>query len=276
MSGFSPSLMSGIMQANTALMAAQQHSNAISHMDSRKQILETEIKSGNGDIEGKKKELEEIAVQREKASALQFEAMNQASASIGNTSLDASKETDNKKVGVQDTDKTEGKQNEQGDKVSKKASDTASELRHENPAHNVAAVDYEQGMQIAEEGKTNVAISPDYLEKIADSANLRTDMQAKLTAMAGLTVKNGSEGVTSQTWAVDGNGSIRHYSTMAEGTDVAALRAHREAMDAQGRAAFGDAFKGAFVTINGQAPAAQTATASSSAANTGIMIDLSM
>lgn len=271
MSGFSPSLMSGLMQANTALMTAQQHTNAISRMDTQKATLQAEIKSGVGDVEGKQAEIEKIDTQREKATALQQEAMNQASASLGVAT--APEKAENEKADATNKDDTTDKDDTKESQVTAKASQKAEELRNAHQDTNVAAVNYSQDMRIAEEGKTNVAISPEFLEKMADSADLSASYEDKVGTMHDLSGQDAPAHVQSQTWAIDKNGSIRHYSTLAQDTSAEDAQSWREAADARGREAFGAAFAGAYVRTEGQ-PA--TAPAAPGTQNAGILIDLSL
>lgn len=262
--GFSAGLMSGLMQANTALVTAKAHTNAISHMDSRAAVLESEIKTQNGDIEGKKAELKQIGEQREKAAALQQDALNQANASIGAATAPEENENEFGVKGAKDKDTNTA--------VSDKAADKEKEIESKREHHNVAAVDYSEGMKISEEGATNVAISPEFLEQMADDGALDSTYMHHLDTMAKIDAENKAAygNITDQVWSVDKNGSVRHYATLAQGTTSQEAQAQKDAMDLRGREAFGDAFAGAHVRVEGPSKPVTPPQ------NAGLLLDLSM
>lgn len=243
--GFSAGMMTGLLAANTALTQAQVHQNAISHMDSRANILESEIKSGYGDVEGKKAELEDIREQRVKAEEMQMQSLNEASGQIG-TALEPEEETTGK------TEKSE--QGEDTKTASDKAKNKAQELAKNTPANNIAPVDYKQGIQIGKDGGTNMAISPAFLEKLADNEQLTASYQNYLTTMASIDADTQSDVLMQRTWSVDADGRITHHASAASAQDAAAYEPIRQQIEAAGSAAFGDMFAGARITVQASAP----------------------
>lgn len=257
MSGFSTAMMSGLMRANTALTSAKAHTNVLSHMDSQKNILESQIQSGVGDVEGKKAELEDLKERRAYAESMQNEALNVANSSLGNAAI--TEEETKPEVGTKD-DKT----------ASDEAKNEARTLEKKNPEHDVASVDYKNGMQIAgEDGKTAVAVSPGFLEKMSQSPALEDAYSGFMGTMRAL--EESGPSVSSQTWAVDGDGIISRHAEAAAETSDADLASMRLAMQKAGAEAFGSLYGTTTV-----ARAAAAAKADLAASTAGVLVDVSI
>lgn len=237
--GFS-GLMTGLLNANAALGQAQIHQRTASHLDSRANILKTEIKSGLGDVEGKQAELEEVEQRMVKVQDMQMQSLNDASNKLGTSLMP---EEDEKDTGKKDNDKT----------VSDKAKDESTKLQDKNENTNVAAVDYKSGIHIGEADKTNVAVSPKLLEKMADSEPLSQLYQKHIASMAeidnSVRQTEGGSKALHQIWAVNSSGQVSHHAYVANAKDAEVYEATRQQIDAAGREAFGDAFAGAYVQV---------------------------
>lgn len=234
--GFSPGLMAGLLNANTALGQAQVHQRTSSHLESRAQILETEIRSGHGDIEGKKAELEEVQERQTAVRDMQMESLNAASAELG---ASLAPDTDDKTQDANDKKPASDKAKEEGSK-----------LQENNKETSVAAVDYKNGMHVGEAGKTNVAVSPEFLEKMADSkplSQLYDQYVHQMAVISDETSQTGPGAPVSQTWAVSGDGTISYHAVTANAQDAQAYEPVRQQIDAAGRDAFGEAFGGVHV-----------------------------
>ena len=242
MSGFSPAMMQSLMTANTALTSAQTSQKAISHMDSRKQILETEIKSGHGDIEGKKEEIERIDAQRAETVQMQQDALNEASSQLGSAITE-----ETQTAGDDRSEKEAG--------ASEKAKDKAEALQEKLKDTDVTAVDYERGMHIESEGRTSVAVSPALLEKAADSAGEEEALAASIAKMHSLETQHSEPAIVRQSWSVDKDGIVTHHVSVRNTTSRQEAAALHERLRTDEKAAFGSAY-GTTVVTKENVPAA--------------------
>lgn len=263
MTGFSPAAMQGILSANTALLQAQSQNSALTKLEGRANILKSEIKSGYGDTEGKQEELQEVEAQAKKASEMQMASLNQANESMASGGV-TSGSTDT--VTGKDED---AKDEDVGEKktVSKEAKAEAKRLNEKFQDHSIVAVDHQNGMQYGADGKTNVAISPEYLERMGDDSSLRTNMEADLSSMREFDLQNlDTEKIASHGWSVDKDGTIGKWAVFTGGNaERLGLQAQ---LTEQGRALFGDSF--GKVTLFSPEEAAAMGNASSIA---GLFVD---
>lgn len=259
MSGFSPNMMASLLSANTAMTAAKTSQNTITNMRAQKETLQAEIKSGYGDVEGKQKEVERLDMQMEKASAMQQSALNEASSQIG-TALTPTDESDAAKNTEKNNDKT----------ASDKAKDKAADVKDKVKDTDVAAVDYEKGMHTESDGKTSVAISPEFLEKMADSPELDAEYTKHIETMRALDSEQRPAQVTSQRWAVDKNGSIHQHAVVSAATSTEEILQLHASMQQTASEAFGAAF-GSVTISREDAPAAAPSLQAA-----GLLIDTSM
>lgn len=248
--GFNMGMMTGLLNANAALGQAQIHQRTASHLESRANILETEIKSGLGDVEGKQAELEEVHERQALVQDMQMQSLSQASSEIGTSLMpdDDAKETLGKKD-EDDSSKT----------VSDKAKDEADRAAGSHSDTNVAAVDYKHGIHVGKDGQTNVAVAPRLLEAMADNEQLFQQYNTYIGKMQDIqnaaAQTEGSKNVHSQIWSVSSSGQIAYHASAANAADAAAFDATRLQIDAAGRQAFGDAFAGAYVQVQSAQPA---------------------
>lgn len=248
--GFSTGMMTGLLAANTALTQAQVHKNAVSNMDAQSNILESEIKSGLGDVEGKQEELEALQERRAEAQEMQMQSLNEAASQIGSAVTSEEDEGDSRKETMT---------------VSDKAKDEAKDLHKKAPDNNVAPVDYKSGIHIGQHSSTNTAISPAFLEKLADDEQVATRYEKHLGSMAEIDRSTPGDTAAQRTWAVDANGRISHHTTVMSAEDAVAYEPIRQQIDAACRAAFGDAFAGAHVTV-------QTSERTATVPSAGVLI----
>ena len=232
MAGFSPASMQGLLNANTALLQAQSQSSSLNRLENRANLLKAEIKFGYGDVEGKQEELKEVEAQAKKASEMTMASLNQANESAAGGGV-----TNDPAV----TGKDDKKDKDEKKPVSNEARNEAKQLNEKFQDHNIVAVDHQNGMQYGKDGKTNVAISPEYLEKMGEDASLRANVEANLSSMQEFDLQNlNTETIASQGWSVDKDGAISKWAVFTGGnTERLDLQAQ---LTEQGRALFGDSF----------------------------------
>ena len=234
--GFSPAMMQGLMNANTALKQAQTQSGSLNRLENRANLLKAEIESELGDVEGRKEELKEVEAQAKVASEMQMASLNQANESMANGGV-----TNDSTGAVAGKDSDKDKDVGEKKAVSKEAKAEASKLNEKFQDHNIVAVDHQNGMQYGKDGKTNVAISPEYLEKMGEDSSLRTKVEANLSSMREFDLQNlDTEKYVCQGWSVDKNGTINKWAVFTgDNTERLNLQAQ---LTEQGKSVFGDSF----------------------------------
>lgn len=268
MSGFSSAMFSGLLQANTAMTAAQAQQRSVSHLQSRAQTLQTEIRSGIGDVQGRQAELEQVQAQTQKASAMIQNSLNNASQSIGAGAVTDTEKADKTTELINKTDDKKKNEAVASDKAKDEAKTASKDLKNTD----VVAVDYEKGMHIGDGDKTAIAVSPEFLETMAEDKAVEAAYQMDFKAMDAISQKYADTGNAKRTvWTVDKNGAIRHHAVISSAEEAATYEATRLQIEADGRAAFGLAFAGASVEVE-SAKAAQTVLQQ----NTGLLIDTSL
>lgn len=233
MHGFSMGLMKNIMTAGTAMNVAQANTSAISRMESRKQTLEAEIASGYGDVEGKQTEIAQIDERTARAKEMQQNALENANSGMNGALTAPEDETKTADAG----DKDEGRHT-----LTEKAKDKAGDLQERLRNHDLVAVDYRKGMHIENaDGRTSVAVSPQFLEKLSADAGLRDIYAGHMATMQTLEEEQVPQ-VESQVWTVSRDGLISRYVTAAADTSDEDLENIRQKMQTAAQTAFGSLF----------------------------------
>ena len=124
--------------------------------------------------------------------------------------------TDNKKKA---TKSSELKETEKTSSTTKKtAADELSYLSKKYSNYSIVAANYTKGMKYGSNATTNVAISPQFLSKMANNPELEKEYEENIAAMQKCDEQNirqvaaGGWHVVAQGWAIDKDGGISKWS----------------------------------------------------------------
>lgn len=113
---------------------------------------------------------------------------------------------------------------EKGDAARKTAIDELSYLSEKYSDFNFVAANYRQGMRYGTMATTNIAISPQFLKKMADNPGLEKEYESYFEGMQKLDQENirtheaRGRRMVAQGWAIDKNGGISRWG-ISEPTD---------------------------------------------------------
>jgi len=237
----------GLLNANTSVTAAESQTRGLNTLKAEARRLKAQVESGNGDVEGRQSELEDISARIERAEEMIMDSLEQA-----NEHVEEAAEADREAAAAKTSDGMENSEDKAssdktdnaggGQRISRQAAAEAKQLSDKHSSHNIVAVDYAQGMTYGRNDKTNVAISPKFLEKLAADPELKTRYDDSLVLMREFDLEHMSmEGIVSQGWAVDKDGGVSKWAVFT-GTEE-----DREALLTRlsefGKEAFGDSFR---------------------------------
>lgn len=119
------------------------------------------------------------------------------------------------------------------------------DLRSRTEDHAITAIDYKKGMRLdTGDGRTSVALSPDFLSRMAEDAALEEEYTGHLAAMRQIEGRQSAPQIEAQSWAVAKDGSIRHYALVADTVSREERRSLQQELQETGREAFRRRFWG--------------------------------
>ncbi|MDE7445620.1 MAG: hypothetical protein K2N15_07975 [Lachnospiraceae bacterium] len=210
------------------------------------------------------------------------------------------------------TESSKAKGTAETSSVTKKtATDELSYLSKKYSNYSFVAADYSRGMKYGSSSNVNVAISPQFLSKMASDPKLEKEYEENIAAMQECDEQNarqvaaGGWHVVAQGWAIDKDGGISkwsivqkddtksHLQTMSENAEKIrkqneekkqekvkidekrqASREEKEKLDEAGKEQFGDKWKGAVVINKDDENAVATKADKDRVAVTGLNMDL--
>lgn len=117
-----------------------------------------------------------------------------------------------------DSNKKTSEINTESASTRKTAADELSYLSKKYSNYSFVAADYKQGMRYGSNKTTNVAISPEFLQKMANDPELEKQYEKEIASMQSLdeqfarSVEAGGWHVAAQGWAIDKNGGISSWA----------------------------------------------------------------
>lgn len=145
---------------------------------------------------------------------MSMEISNAYSSYVGNSAY--AKKNNNQKQATEsrETDKTS---TETSAAIRKTAADEMSYLSEKYSNFIFVAVNYKQGMQYGSMATTNIAISPEFLKKMANNPKLEKEYESYFDGMKKLDEENirtheaRGRHMVAQGWAIDKNGGISRW-----------------------------------------------------------------